>query len=64
MSEQVLVRMTHVRRACMCSRGARDFFARHGLDWDRFLKEGIEVEQIEAIDDAMAADVARVARGE
>ncbi|HRP76270.1 MAG TPA: hypothetical protein PLN31_19490 [Azoarcus taiwanensis] len=59
----VVVKMTHVRNARMCSRGARAFFLRHGLDWDRFLREGLPAEQIEATRDAMALKVVEVARG-
>ncbi len=61
--EQVMVKMEHVRAARMCSRGARAFFVRHKLDWERFLAEGLPVEQIEATGDAMAIQVAEVARG-
>lgn len=59
----ILVTMEDVRIAKMCSRGAREFFKRHNLDWDRFLKEGLPVEMIEATGDAMAIKVAEVARG-
>jgi hypothetical protein len=59
----MLIRMIHVRQARMCSSGARQFFARHGLDWTRFLKEGIESEELEKTGDAMAREVVRVARG-
>jgi hypothetical protein len=55
--------MEHVRAARMCSRGARAFFERHGLDWQRFLAEGLPAEQIEATGDAMALKVVEVARG-
>lgn len=61
--ETVMVKMEHVRAARMCSRGARAFFVRHGLDWERFLREGLPAEQIEATGDAMAIQVAEVARG-
>lgn len=61
--ETVMVKMEHVRAARMCSRGARAFFVRHGLDWERFLREGLPAEQIEATGDAMAIKVAEVARG-
>lgn len=63
MSGKVLVKMEHVRAAKMCSRGARSFFQRHGLDWQTFLKEGLDAEIIEATGDAMALKVAEVARG-
>lgn len=60
--EAVIVKMCHIRAAKMCSRGARAFFERHGLDWSKFLSEGLPVEQIEATGDAMALQVAKVAR--
>lgn len=63
MSEQVLVKMEHVRAARMCSRGARTFFERHGLDWQKFLKDGLPAETLEATGDAMALQVVEVARG-
>lgn len=59
----VTITMEHVRAARMCSRGARAFFERHGLDWQRFLAEGLPAEQIEATGDAMALKVVEVARG-
>lgn len=60
--EPLLVTMLHVRQAKMCSRGARAFFERHNLDWQKFLEEGLPVEQIEATGDAMALEVAKVAK--
>lgn len=64
MSEQVLVRMEHIRAARMCSRGARAFFARHNLDWQTFLKDGLPAEVLAATGDAMALQVVEVARGQ
>ena len=58
------VTMQHVRKARMCSRGARAFFTRHGLDWAEFLRAGLPIEQIEATGDAMALKVCEVARGQ
>lgn len=63
MSESVFVKMEHVRAARMCSRGARAFFQRHGLDWQKFLKDGLPAEVLEATGDAMALQVVEVARG-
>lgn len=59
----ILVTMKHVRAAKMCSRGTRDFFKRHNLDWDTFIKSGIPAEDLEATKDAMATRVAEIARG-
>lgn len=54
-------------RVLHCSRGGRDFAARHGIDWLEFVQQGIPAARLLAIDDAMAHAVvdqarARVAR--
>lgn len=56
-----IVRMVHVRQAKMCSSGAREFFERHGLDWQDFLNNGIDAEKLRATGDAMAIQVVKVA---
>lgn len=48
----------------MCSKGARTFFTRYGLDWNDFLKNGVEVEKVLATGDAMGKKVVEVARAE
>lgn len=58
----IKITMSHVRQAKMCSRGARDFFARHNLDWKKFLAEGLDSDLIEATGDAMALEVVKVAK--
>lgn len=58
----IKVRMVHVREAKMCSNGAREFCKVHNLDWQEFLREGIDVNIIEATGDAMALEVAKVAK--
>lgn len=60
--ETVMVKMSHIREAKMCSRGARAFFEVHGLDWQAFLHEGIAAEKLEATGDHMALEVVKVAR--
>lgn len=60
---ELLITMRHIRQAAYCSRGARAFFRRHGLDWDRFLREGLPAEQFIATGDAMAIQLVEVARG-
>jgi hypothetical protein len=64
MSREVIVRMRHIRGAKMCSSGARGFFQRHGLDWSKFLEEGISSKDLEATGDALAFQVTEFARGE
>lgn len=61
---EIRVTMRHVRQCKMCSRGARAFFDRHGLDWSEFLRAGLPVEALERIGDAMAMQVAAAARAE
>lgn len=53
----MMVRMSDVRAAKMCSRGARDFFARHDLDWSAFLEAGVDHELLLATGDPMARQV-------
>lgn len=59
----VIVTMRNVRACKMCSSGARDFFKRHGLDWNKFLTEGLSEEQLLATGDGMARQVVEAARG-
>ncbi|MBS0463506.1 MAG: hypothetical protein JSS03_00805 [Proteobacteria bacterium] len=54
--------MRHVRQARLCARGARAWFAAHGLDWSAFVRHGLPIERVEAIDDAFAQAVAVAAR--
>lgn len=63
MTGPVIVTMRDIRGARQCSRGARAFFERHGLDFNDFLINGIPVEKLEATGDAMAKRVCEVARG-
>lgn len=59
-----IVTMRHVRAAKLCSRGARTLAARHGLDWTRFVREGLPASLVEATGDAFALRVAAAARKE
>lgn len=62
--EPILITMTHVRRAKMCSRGVRTFFLHNDLDWNSFLKNGISSLELEATNnDAMVRQVIEVAYG-
>tara|TARA_B100000519_G_scaffold170166_1_gene155725 strand:- start:3589 stop:3759 length:171 start_codon:yes stop_codon:yes gene_type:complete len=55
--------MRDIRAAKQCSRGARAFFERHGLDWQDFLENGVPAEKLLATGDAMAERTVEVARG-
>lgn len=54
----------HIRQLGYCNRGARTWFARHGLDWPAFLREGIPAERLEQTGDAMALKAIESARKE
>lgn len=58
-----VVTMRHIREAKFCSRGTRAFFQQHGLDWNKFLKEGIPSKELIETGDVMALQVVRVANG-
>jgi hypothetical protein len=66
----IRVTMRHVRAAkiggqgVLCAPGVRPWFAQHGLDYRAFLREGLPVEQAEALDDAFAQRAAAIAREE
>ena len=61
---EIKVTMRHIRQCKMCSRGARSFFERHGLDWSEFLRAGVPAGALEQTGDAMAIQVAAAARAE
>ena len=62
MNEDVTVTIAHVRAAGLCVHGARTWFARQGLDFRAFLREGCDADTLLATGDAMAARVVEVAR--
>ena len=54
----MIIHLRDMHRVGMCSRGVRAFFLRHNLlDWNEFLKSGIEPEKLAATGDAMALQV-------
>lgn len=61
---EATVTMRHIRQARLCAGGARAFFARYGLDWGKFLRDGIPADELEATGDALAAGVVAAAREE
>lgn len=56
--------MAHVREIKFCAKGGRAFFARYGLDWAAFLRDGIPVSALEATGDGLALRLAQHARKE
>lgn len=51
-----------IRAAKLCFGGARQWFRRHGLDWQDFVANGIGAERLEATGDALAVRVIAIAR--
>lgn len=51
------VTISDVRAAGFCVRGARDWFARHGLDLRAFLQNGIDEQEALETGDALAVAV-------
>lgn len=49
--------MSDIRKAGMCARGSRAFFLSQGWDSTAFLENGIDIEIVEEINDAMAQQV-------
>jgi hypothetical protein len=56
------ITVSDMRALQYCAHGSRLFARRHGLDWSRFVRDGIPVEEVERIDDAMMRRVIEVAR--
>ncbi len=59
----VIVTMHDLRKLRYCSKGARAFFIRNGLDWNDFLKNGIPASRLAQLDDVMATKAIEAARG-
>lgn len=60
----MILYMSHVRAAKLCSRGLRAWFKANNLDWDDFLLNGIDSEIVAALDDGISARVIEIARKE
>jgi len=60
----ILLKISHIRKAGYCVRGARAWALRHNIDFSYFLQNGMPVEVFEAIGDSFAMHACRVAREE
>lgn len=60
MTERVTI--DDVRRARHCVKGARKWFEAHGMDFRKFIQEGIPVDEFLEKGDALAEDVVRKMR--
>ncbi len=62
MSSDVIVTINDVRAVGLCVNGSRAWFARHGLDFRAFLRDGLDAQTLLATGDAMAQRVVEHAR--
>lgn len=54
--------LADVRARGWCLRGARRWAGRYGIDWNLFIREGVPLEQLDAIDDDYARQLAQDVR--
>lgn len=64
MSDERRITITDIRRAGHCAAGARTWFEAHEIDFRDFLKNGISVEQLKALNDGFAEQVIARTYGE
>lgn len=57
----VLIGMADVRKQRWCAKGARDFCATHGIDWQQFRTTGVPAETMLATGNAMAIELVKAA---
>lgn len=62
MTEPLTITIDHVRASGLCVHGTRTWFARQGLDFRAFLREGIDAQTLLTTGDAMALRVVERAR--
>ncbi len=62
MTADIIVTVADVRGIKFCARGARTWFQRNGLDYAQFVAKGLPIEQVDALGDALAKQVADHAR--
>jgi hypothetical protein len=60
-TSNILVHPRHIRAAKICMAGSRRFFAKHDLNWNDFIDNGIPVSVLESIGDPIALRAARQA---
>lgn len=58
----LIITINDVRAAGLCVNGSRAWFARQGLDFRVFVREGIDADTLLATGDAMALRVVEYAR--
>lgn len=60
----ILLHPHHIHKAGYCSRGACAWAKRYNINYTQFVMHGIDVTLIEAVGDAFAMEVCKIARDE
>lgn len=61
MTTKLRITIDHVRAAGLCVHGTRVWFARHGMDFRAFLRDGCDADTLLATGDAMVQRVVEIA---
>lgn len=59
---QQTITMTDVRASGLCARGAKTWFQSHGLDFRKFLREGMPLDEVAKLDDGLSNRVVQYVR--
>lgn len=60
----MIVTINHIRAYGYCAKGARNFFKSYQLDWQDFLKSGIESDRLLSTHNALATSLVQYAQGD
>lgn len=59
----MIILHVHMREIGYCNKGGRLFCAKHNLDWQKFIREGVDESVLISTGDAMALRIVESARG-
>lgn len=59
----MIITWSDARQVMYCSKGIRVFCTKYHIDYDDFLKNGIEADKLAALNDSMADKIIEVKRG-
>jgi hypothetical protein len=62
MSENITVTMDHAYACGWCATGVRRVLRQHDMDYRKFFREGLPIEQFDAVEDHMFQLIAKEAR--
>ena len=62
--QELRVHVRHLKEVRFCNNGARVWFKRYGLDFNKFVFEGLPVSEVEKIGDPLSKQVVQIALDE